>query len=346
MLLLSAVVAIVLWGVAVPKAWAAPQYRDPSILPPPPPSRDIPEQGLSPVADSSGLPVLTPTIPPDYQALAEDELAADLATPSNIRTEVEYDIESGCYIVRTKVGEFDIATPFMLTPEQYNQLQLRKSMQQYFNKRNGELLQGAKEKEPFNVLDMNFALGPLEKIFGPGGVKLKTSGSVQVSMGVKSNKTDNPALSLTARRRTYFDFDQKIQANVNATVGDRMKFGLNYNTDATFDFDSKNITLAYEGKDDDIVKSIEAGNVSMTTGSSLIRGSSALFGIKSTLQFGKLTATALVSQQNSESRSVSTKGGVQTTKFSVNADQYDQNRHFFLAQFFRDNYDTFAWLPG
>ncbi len=341
-LFLAAVVAIVLWGVAVPAAWAAPQYRDPSILPPPPPSRDVPEQGLSPVADSSGLPVLMPTIPPDYQALAEDELAADLTTPSNIRTEVEYDIESGCYIVRTKVGEFDIATPFMLTPGQYNQLQLRKSMQQYFNKRNGELLQGAKEKEPFNVLDMNFALGPLEKIFGPGGVKLKTSGSVQVSMGVKSNKTDNPALSLTARRRTYFDFDQKIQANVNATVGDRMKFGLNYNTDATFDFDSKNITLAYEGKEDDIVKSIEAGNVSMTTGSSLIRGSSALFGIKSTLQFGKFTATALVSQQNSESRSVSTKGGVQTTKFSVNADQYDQNRHFFLAHFFRDNYDTFA----
>ncbi|MDE5895744.1 MAG: cell surface protein SprA, partial [Muribaculum intestinale] len=182
----------------------------------------------------------------------------------------------------------------------------------------------------------------LVKIFGPGGVKLKTTGSVQISMGVKSNKTDNPALSLTARRRTYFDFDQKIQANVNASVGDRMKFGLSYNTDATFDFDSKNITLAYEGKEDDIVKSIEAGNVSMTTGSSLIRGSAALFGIKSTLQFGKLTATALVSQQNSESRSVSTKGGVQTTKFSVNADQYDQNRHFFLAHFFRDNYDTFA----
>ncbi|WP_300300112.1 cell surface protein SprA [uncultured Muribaculum sp.] len=342
MLFLAVVVAMLLWGVAIPRALASPQYRDPAIMPPPPPSRDIPVTGLSSLPDSSGLPVLTPTIPPDYQALAEDELAADLSTPSNIRTEVEYDIESGCYIVRTKVGEFDIATPFMLTPEQYNQLQLRRSMQQYFNKRNGELVQGVKDKEPFNVLDMNFALGPLEKIFGPGGVKLKTTGSVQMSMGVKSNKTDNPALSLTARRRTYFDFDQKIQANVNASVGDRMKFGLNYNTDATFDFDSKNITLAYEGKEDDIVKSIEAGNVSMTTGSSLIRGSSALFGIKSTLQFGKLTATALVSQQNSESRSVSTKGGVQTTKFSVNADQYDQNRHFFLAHFFRDNYDTFA----
>lgn len=182
----------------------------------------------------------------------------------------------------------------------------------------------------------------LEKIFGPGGVQLKTQGSVQISAGVKSNKTDNPALSLTARRKTYFDFDQKIQATINASVGDRMKFNMSYNTDATFDFDSKNIKLQYEGTEDDIVKSIEAGNVSMTTGSSLIRGSTALFGIKSQLQFGKLTATALVSQQNSESRTVNTKGGVQTTDFSINADEYDQNCHYFLGHFFRDNYDSFA----
>ncbi len=161
-------------------------------------------------------------------------------------------------------------------------------------------------------------------------------------MGVKSNKTDNPSLSLSARRKTYFDFEQKIQATIQAGVGDRMKFNMTYNTDATFDFDSKNLKLAYEGKEDDIVKNIEAGNVSMTTGSSLIRGSTALFGIKSKLQFGKLTATALVSQQNSESKTVNTRGGAQTTEFSVNADEYDQNRHYFLAHFFRDNYDRFA----
>lgn len=307
-------------------------------MPPPPPPG-----GPVVVQDSTGSPFpVQPTIPPDYEALAEDELAADLSTPDNVRTEAEYDIESGCYIIRTKVGDFEVATPFMLTPEQYGNMELRKSMRTYFNKRNSELLQGEKDKEPFNVLDMNFALGPLEKIFGPGGVQLKTQGSVQISAGVKSNKTDNPALSLTARRKTYFDFDQKIQATINASVGDRMKFNMSYNTDATFDFDSKNIKLQYEGTEDDIVKSIEAGNVSMTTGSSLIRGSTALFGIKSQLQFGKLTATALVSQQNSESRTVNTKGGVQTTDFSINADEYDQNRHYFLGHFFRDNYDSFA----
>lgn len=318
---------------------ARPQYYK-SELPPPAPAAVAPPP-LSRL-DSVMLPSpVQQTVPQSYEELMGREFSADLATPSNIRTVTEYDPETGCYIIRTKVGDMDIATPFMLNERQYNDWQLRKSMQQYYHQRNAEQLTKP-DKKPFDILDMNFALGPLEKIFGPGGVSLKTQGSVQIDMGIKSNKTDNPALSLTARRKTYFDFNQKIQATVAASVGDRLKFNMTYNTDATFDFDSKNIKLQYEGKEDDIVKSIEAGNVSMTTGSQLIRGSTALFGIKAKLQFGKLTATALVSQQNSESRSVSTKGGVQTTPFTINADEYDQNRHFFLAHFFRDNYDRFA----
>jgi len=316
------------------------QYYTPTVNPPAPVA---PPQPAVPAADSLDMQFpVQPTVPQSYDELMNSDFAADLATPSNITTQAEFDPATGCYIIRTKVGDYDIATPFMLTASQYNDWQLRESMQRYYRRRNAEANEEKNNKEPFNIFDMNFALGPLEKIFGPGGVSLKTQGSVQLSMGIKSNKTDNPALSVDSRRHTYFDFDQKIQATVAASVGDRLKFNMTYNTDATFDFDSKNLKLAYEGHEDDIVKNIEAGNVSMTTGSSLIRGSTALFGLKSTLQFGKLTATALVSQQNSESKSVNTKGGAQTTEFSVNADEYDQNRHFFLAQFFHDNYDNFA----
>ena len=281
------------------------------------------------------------TVPADYERMMEDQFAADLATPSNIVTIPEYDPETGYYIIRTKVGDTEIATPFVLSEKQFNDWQFRRQLQEYYQERNQQLAE-KKDKQPFNIFDMNFAYGPLEKIFGPGGVSLKTQGSVQIKMGIKSNKSDNPSLPINSRRKTYFDFDQKIQATIAASVGDRMQFNMTYNTDATFDFDSKNIKLAYEGKEDDIVKSIEAGNVSMTTGSSLIRGSTALFGLKSKLQFGKFTVTALLSQQNSESKTVNTKGGSQSTDFTVNADQYDQNRHFFLANYFYRNYDQFA----
>ncbi|MDE6010037.1 MAG: cell surface protein SprA, partial [Muribaculaceae bacterium] len=317
------------------------QYRKSELDPPPP--APLPEYlDDTRIPDSVFMPSpVSPTMPRGYNELLDREYAADLADPSNLKTEAVFDPESGMYVIHTRLGEKDLVTPMLMTPEQYNDWENRRGMYAYFQQRNALSTLEA-EKEPFNIFDMNFSLGPLEKVFGPGGVRLTTQGSIQLSMGVKSNKTDNPALSLKSRRKTYFDFDQKIQATIGASVGDKLKFNMTYNTDATFDFDSKNLKLAYEGKEDEIIKTIEAGNVTMTTGSSLIRGGTALFGMKAKLQFGKLTLTGLMSQQNSESKTINTQGGVQTTKFSVRANEYDANRHFFLAQYFYDNYDEFA----
>lgn len=319
---------------------AAPQYYK-SELAPPPPVQETPAPQTSGQDSVQMLSPVRPTVPTTFEDYNNPEYPADLRTPSNVKTEVVYDPESGMYVFRTKLGDNEIITPYMMTPEEYANVLMRQDMFGYFNQRNSESFE-KKDKQPFNIFDMNFSLGPLEKVFGPGGVRLQTQGSIQLSMGVKSNKTDNPALTKRNRRKTYFDFNQKIQATINASVGDKLKFNMTYNTDATFDFDSKNLKLAYEGKEDEIIKNIEVGNVSMTTGSSLIRGGTSLFGVKGKFQFGKLTLTGLLSQQNSESKTVSTSGGVQTTKFEVKADNYDANRHFFLAQYFYDNYDQFA----
>ena len=316
------------------------QYRAQQIDPPPPP---VPEYlDDTQIPDSSFLPSpVQTTLPQDYSDFIDREYAVDLANPSNITMEPIYDPATGMYVLHTKIGGRDIITPYLMTADEYNRRIIRSEMFDYFQERNSENFEN-KDKEAFNILDMNFSLGPLEKVFGPGGVRLTTQGSIQLSMGIKSNKTDNPSLSLKSRRKTFFSFDQKIQATIAASVGDKLKFDMTYNTDATFDFDSKNLKLNYEGKEDEIIKNIEAGNVSMTTGSSLIRGGTSLFGMKAKLQFGKLTLTGLVSQQNSESKTVNTQGGVQTTPFEIKADDYDANRHFFLAQYFYDNYDYFA----
>lgn len=333
------VVVIFFVGLAAYEFIGYSQYKKSET--PPPPTLFVGKSAEN--GDSSRMHYdVKPTITPGYDELLDNKKTpVDLKDPSNITTQAEYDSETGCYIIHTKIGDREISTPFILSADEYNDLELRNSMMDYYRKKNAELYE-QKDKDKFDIFDMKFALGPLEKVFGPGGVQLKTQGSVLVQMGVKSNKTDNPALPASSRRKTYFDFDQKIQATIDASVGDKLKFNMTYNTDATFDFDSKNLKLKYDGKEDEIIKSIEAGNVSMTTGSSLIKGSTALFGIKTKLQFGKLTLTALASQQNSESQTVNTKGGAQTTSFSISADDYDKNRHFFLAHFFRDNYDKFA----
>ena len=315
------------------------QYVKSTLDPPPPPP--VPDTTVAGGDSVSTIYPVRPTVAIEAEDYVGKEYPADLHDPSNLTTQVVYDPESGMYVIHTKVGEKDLLTPFMMTAEQYHDMVNREEMYDYFRSQNSANFE-QKGKEAFNILDMNFALGPLEKVFGPGGVRLTTQGSIQISAGVKSNKTDNPALSLKSRRKTYFDFNQKIQATVNASVGDKMKFNMNYNTDATFSFDSQKLKLQYEGKEDEIIKNIEAGNVSMTTGSSLIRGGTALFGAKAKLQFGKLTLTGLVSQQNSESKTISTQGGVQSTDFAISAADYDANRHFFLSQYFYQNYDKFC----
>ncbi len=334
-----AIVAII--GLLASNAPVLAQYVTSTLPPPPPPpTRQSPQQQVTPSPDLQFD--VKPTIPRNYDDVQGlGEYSADLKDPSNITSVVEFDPETGCYVVHTKLGDYDIVTPYIMSADEYSNADFRRSMMEYYRQKNAESAQNT-ESDPFNFLDMQFGMGPLEKVFGPGGLQLKTTGSVVIKMGVKSNSTDNPSLSVSQRKKTYFDFDQKIQANITATVGDKMRFNMSYNTGATFDFDSKSLKLAYEGKEDEIIKNIEAGNVSMTTGSSLIHGSAALFGIKTKLQFGKLTATALVSQQNSESQTVSSKGGSQTTEFSISADKYDQNRNFFLSHFFRDNYDRWC----
>lgn len=268
----------------------------------------------------------------------------DLRTPDNVKTEIEYDIKTGNYVIRTKVGDMEIATPLTLTPEEYRKYSLQKSMLEYWQERN---LKGKESNEDkFSVTDMKFSLGPADKVFGPGGVQIKTQGSAELIFGFKSSFINNPVLPARARRSNVPNFDQKIQMNVTGTVGDKINFGLNYNTEASFDFDQKLAKLSFKGKEDDIIQLIEAGNVSMPLRGSLITGSSALFGIKTDLQFGKLSISAIASQQESQSQSVSSRGGVQTIPFEVKIDQYDENRHFFLGHTFRDNYEqSMSKLP-
>ena len=279
-----------------------------------------------------------------YQDILQQESAVELKDPENITTGVEYQPETGYYILHTRVGDTDIATPFMMTGEEYKRYSEQQAILKYWKEKQntGE----PNNEQKFDITDMKFNIGPADKLFGPGGVQLKTQGSAEMKFGVNHQKLDNPVLTQRARNNTVLDFDTKIQLSVNGKVGEKVNFNMNYNTEATFDFDQQMLKLNYKGKEDDIIQTLEAGNVSMQLNSSLISGSSSLFGIRTDLKFGKLSVQAIVSQQNSESQSVSSEGGAQRTKYEVNIDNYDENRHFFLSHYFRDTYEqSMSQLP-
>lgn len=277
------------------------------------------------------------TTPEAYEDIVRQS-PADLHDPENVRTTIDYDLRTNTYVVRTRLGDMVIGTPMTLTPEEYQDYSMQQSLRSYFRQKNEEEFRKEADKQ-FNLSDIQFGIGPAERIFGPGGVRVRTQGSAEVTMGLKRTSQQNPSLPERARSRTFFNFDESVQLNVQASVGSKVNFAMDYNTETSFDFDSKKLKLAYTGEEDEIIKSLEAGNVSMTTSNSLINGGAALFGMKADLQFGKLRVNALFAQQESESKTVSSKGGIQTKPFELTVDQYDENRHFFLSHYFYDHYD-------
>lgn len=265
----------------------------------------------------------------------------DLKRPDNLQYQVVYNDTLDRYIIGNRMGSTWLSAPIMLTPKEYLAWTEQQQRNSYFRKQNDEIFQ-AKGKEKFDFSDMHFDLGPAEKIFGPGGIRVKTQGSAELKFGINKKNIDNPSLPIRNRKTTMMDFDEKINLNVNGKVGDKVNMNLNYNTDATFDFDAQNMKLKYDGKEDEIIKLVEAGNVSFPSNSSLIKGASSLFGVRTDMQFGKLKLQMVASQKKSASKSVSTRGGVQLTPFELNVADYEENRHFFLSQYFRSHYD--AWM--
>jgi cell surface protein SprA len=182
-------------------------------------------------------------------------------------------------------------------------------------------------------------------IFGSNEIEIRPQGSAELTFGLNISKQDNPRIPEQQRRISTFDFQQRIQLNVVGNIGTKLKLTTNYNTEATFDFENQ-MKLEYTGEEDEIIKKIEAGNVSLPLKGTLISGSQSLFGLKMETQFGKLRNTTVFSQQKGERREIEVSGGAQTQLFEISADNYEQNRHYFLSQYFHDTYDfSMSSLP-
>ncbi len=262
-----------------------------------------------------------------------------LSKPSNVTTQVEYDPVSKRYIVSEKIGDMDYKPPISMSADEYNDYHKRELVNQYWvQKRNEESGMG-----PSFMRDIRFGGEAMKTVFGTDAINIKPRGSAELIFGYSLSRTDNPNLPIKNRRTGSFTFKEKINMDVTGTIGDKMELGLNYNTEASFNFENKT-KLEYTGKEDEIIKKIEAGDVTFSLPGSLITGSQSLFGLKTELQFGKLTVTTVLSHQRGESSSIEVQGGAQLTEFEIEVDEYDENRHFFLTHFFRDNYNN--WLKN
>ena len=254
--------------------------------------------------------------------------------------EIIFDKELNRYVIIEKIGKYYTKTPIFLTQREYQQYRLKRDMLDYFkakvsatnSKKKGSAA-AQKDLLPTYYVNSKF----FESIFGGNTVKITPTGSLNLKLGFIYQNTDNPQISEENRSSFTFDFDQQINASIRAKVGERLDFTANYDTQSTFDFQNV-VKINYTPTEDDILQGIEVGNVEMPIKNSLINGAQSLFGVKTQLKFGNTNITAVFSQQNSESKTIVAEAGASIQEFELRTTDYDNDRHFFLSQFFIDNY--------
>lgn len=265
----------------------------------------------------------------------------ELGNPPSIVSAYTYDPITDRYIYNSSIGEFNINYPVILTPKEYEELVLRESMKSYFKQKLDAMdgrKAGAEDLKKDLLPRFYVNSGFFETIFGSNTIDIQPRGSVEVDLGVRYTKQDNPSFSPRNRTTTTFDFEQRINMSLTGKVGTRLNVNANYDTQSTFAFQNL-IKLEYAPDEDAILQKLEVGNVSMPLSNTLIRGAQSLFGVKAELQFGNTTVTGVYSEQKSQTRSVTALGDGTLQDFDLFALDYDADRHFFLSQYFRDNYD-------
>ena len=263
--------------------------------------------------------------------------------PGNFKENVTFDPATGLYLLNRKFGDLQTKPPMIMTPEEYREYVAQKQVQDYWKSKTKAAQSDSEEgrdSESSLIPQITVDNEIFSRLFGSNTIDIRPQGYAELRFGGRFQKIDNPIIPERNRGTFTFDFDQRIQMNVTGSVGDKLKINTNYDTEATFNFENQ-VKLEYEGEEDEIIKKLELGNVGLPLNSSLIQGAQSLFGVKGQFKFGKLTLTGVFSEQRSESSTVNIQGGATTTEFEIWGDEYEANRHFFLAHYFRDNYEEF-----
>ena len=260
-----------------------------------------------------------------------------LNNPSQV--EVRYDESINKFVLVEKVGDYTIGTPIFMTPREYEKYRLKNDIKDYFKEKVSATSKDGNNEARKNLLPKYYVNSKFfESVFGGTEVEVIPSGQVSIKIGGIYQNNENPLVSIENQKSFTFDFDQQISVSMQAKVGTKLNVTANYDTQSTFDFQNL-VKLEYAANEDDIIQTLDAGNISFPIKNSLIDGAQALFGIRADFQFGKTTIRTAVSQQNSESKTVVAEGGATIQEFELQASDYDNDRHFFLSQFFRETYD-------
>ncbi len=248
---------------------------------------------------------------------------------------------AGTYTSRRFLYDIPLTLPYTMTFEEFSERSLRHSVEENWSRivrRYENNRQGRK-----GLLDFRFDVpggreSTFTTIFGKPEVNLRVNGTANMNLGASIQKTENPEIPADQQTQVDPTFEQSLRLNIQGTIGDKLSIQTDWDTERAFDFQNR-LSIVYQGYEDEILQRVEMGNVSMETGNSLIRGGSALFGVKSVARVGALRLTSVVSQQEGEGQTETITGGAREQQLSIRPADYENDRHFFLDFYNRQEFE-------
>ncbi len=282
-----------------------------------------------------------------------------LQDPASLKLDVEIDTNLN-YTIYEKIGDINFRPTTAMSFNEFNKYHTDQLIKDYWKNRSlgldGESAVSGRRLIP------KLPISPaLDRIFGGSYVDIQPNGLVNLDIGGRWQRSEDPSIPIRRQRTGNLNFNQQINMNVVGKIGEKLAVTASFDNNNTFDFQN-DLKVEYTGFEEDIIKKIEIGNVGLSVSNSLLTGAQNLFGVKTKLQFGKLFITGVASRQQSTNRELVVPlcndgfGGGNPNSNSFNAGDnstsqntrqifapdYADNQHFFLGHFFRDNYER--WI--
>lgn len=306
-------------------------------------------ESLLPPKQDTGRVVLTPPRPENESPVATDELPRSdgfLNTP--IQREVEFD-SLGNVIEKDVFLGGDVNDPLTRSFNEYIAMQrdralvdgFRKSAAGHINDTTGAAGSGGWFND---YTQINIPIPPsiVPTIFGKPSLNLRVSGDVAVHLAYRDNQFLATTGGLFSGSETGLNFKQEINVSTNGTIGDKLKIGADWGSSRSFQFENL-MKLGYQGYPDEILQSIEAGNVNLQTPSQYIGTQQALFGLKAVTRFGPAYVTTLAAQKKGDRQTRSFGGGAgggAAQETIIRPANYRRNS-FFLDSTFIPNFEKY-----
>jgi len=264
------------------------------------------------------------------------------------RHEVQLDSTDFVFRAFERIGEDEVRYPLIVDFDTYRRERLQHDLQESWRTLSERLAQQRSQRSGgglgFNIVVPGGRQSAFTSIFGRPEVDLRINGQADITAGFDYRKSDQQVAISGRPAQLDPDFKQDLRLGITGTIGDKLQVDVNWDTENQFEYQNQ-LKLQYSGYEDEIIQSIEAGNVMLNTPSRLIRGGQSLFGIKSELQLGGLNLITVVSQQEGQANELSIEGGSETTEFDLQPTDYDQAMHFFLGYYFRNRWEPALSLP-